>query len=65
MYVVGSELIEYVCSDGLLRKIEEEELGTSSDPRTLATALFHQQMRAEVITSKILKSIFLNTERVH
>ena len=49
MHIVGSELIEYVCSDDQSTKADEDEFGTSSDPRTLATALFHQQMRAEVV----------------
>ena len=49
MNIVASELIAFVCSDELLTGGDEDEFGTSSDPRTLATALFHQQMRAEVM----------------
>ena len=54
MNIVGSELIAFVCSDELLTGGDEDEFGTSSDPRTLATALFHQQMRAEVMHMTIL-----------
>ena len=54
MNIVGSELIAFVCSDELLIGGDEDEFGTSSDPRTLATALFHQQMRAEVMHMTIL-----------
>ena len=48
MNIVGSELIAFVCSDEIFTGSDDDEFGTSSDPRTLATALFHQQMRAEV-----------------
>ncbi len=47
MNVVASDLVAFVCCDGVSR-MDEEECGTSADPRTLATALYHQQMRAEV-----------------
>ncbi len=59
--MIAAELLQYVCGDtavnsgprrGIqLNKVaseEEEELGMCVDPRTLGTAMQHQQIRAEV-----------------